>query len=222
MNIFHRLLLQAKKPAGHTGTIIAWLMNFGHSNMTNWGLNFLKVKDDDRILDIGCGGGRTINKLIKMTKKGKVYGIDYSDVSIKVSSRLNRDYIKQGRVQIQKSGVSSLPFPDNYFDIITAIETYFLWPNLENDMREVLRVLKPEGKLLILSEIYKSNKHRHIVEIWSNAAKTNIDEIMHFQTKDEFEQLIISTGYENTMIYEKVDKGWICGIGTKPLTKKGD
>ena len=214
MNIFNEIILQAKKPTGLLGTIMARVMNRGHDKLTNWGLHFLNIRDNDIILDIGCGGGKTINKLAKMVKKGKVYGIDYSDVSVKLSSKINKLYINQGKVVIQKATVSAIPFPENFFDIITAIETYFLWPDLEKDMKEILRVLKPKGKLLIISEVYKNDKRDKWIKIseWLNV---NLNKIVNAQTKEEFNQLFIDTGYKDVEIHEYIKKGWICGIGTK-------
>ena len=213
MNIFAKLISQAKKPTGMVGLLIARLMNLGHHKLTNWGLSFVDIKEDDIILDIGCGGGKTVNKLAKMAKKGKVYGVDFSDVSVKLSAKLNRDYINLDKVSIQKASVSSLPFSDNFFDIITAIETYFFWPDLQNDMKEVLRILKSNGKLLIVSEVYKSSKSEKSIEKWSKISNTK--DFMQFQTKEELKQTFIEAGYKDVLISNNIKHGWICGTGSK-------
>ncbi|MCL5030822.1 MAG: class I SAM-dependent methyltransferase [Bacteroidetes bacterium] len=213
MNIFAKFILQAKKPTGLPGLLIARFMNIGHNKLTNWGLSFLAIKEDDIILDIGCGGGRTVNKLAKTAGKGKVHGIDFSDASVKLSSKLNRDFINLGKVNIQKASVSSLPFPDNFFDIVTAVETYFFWPDLENDMKEVLRVIKPKGKLLIVSEVYKNSENEKSINRLSKISNTK--DFMQFQTKEEFKQTFINAGYKDVKINDNIKHGWICGIGTK-------
>jgi len=213
MNIIAKLVAQAKKPTGIIGSIIATAMNCGHDKLTDWGLAFIKIKEDHAILDIGCGGGKTINKMAKMIKRGKVYGIDYSDVSVELSSKLNRDYIKENMVEIQKASVSSIPFPNNFFDVITAIETYFFWPDVENDMKEVLRVLKSKGTLLILSEAYKTSKNEKSLDKWARLANTN--DFMRYQTKEELGRLFVNTGYRNVEIHVNVRYGWISAIGTK-------
>lgn len=41
------------------------------------------------------------------------------------------------------------------FDLVTAVETHFWWPNLQADMREIFRVLKAGGKLIVIAEVYK-------------------------------------------------------------------
>ena len=213
MNILAKFILQAKKPTGIFGLLIARLMNIGHNKLTNWALPYLSIKEDDIILDIGCGGGKTVNKLAKTARKGKVYGIDFSDASVKLSSELNRDYINSGKVDIQKASVSKLPFPDNSFNIITAIETYFFWPDLGNDMKEILRVLKPKGNLLIVSEVYKNSENEKSLDRWYKLSNTT--DFMQYQTKEEFMQTFLNAGYQDVKINIDVKHGWICGIGTK-------
>ena len=213
MNIFAKLISQAKKPTGIPGLLIARLMNLGHHKLTNWGLSFVDIKEDDIILDIGCGGGKTVNKLAEIARKGKVYGVDFSDVSVKLSAKLNRYYINLNKVSIQKASVSSLPFPDNFFDIITAIETYFFWPDLESDMKEVLRVLKPNGKFLIVSEVYKNSKSEKSISKWSKISNTK--DFMQFQTKEELKHTFINAGYKEVIINNNIKHGWICGMGSK-------
>lgn len=115
----------------------------------------LPVAKSDIILDAGCGGGRTINKLAATASEGKVYGIDYSNESVAAARRTNARWIDIGRVEIGHGSVSHLPFADNTFDLVTAIETHLFWPDLASDVREVFRVLKPGGKLMIVSEIYR-------------------------------------------------------------------
>ncbi len=211
MNILAKFISQAKKPTGIIGSLITRFMNVGHNKLTNWALSYLDIMEDDIILDIGCGGGKTVNKLAKIARKGKVYGIDFSDASVKSSLKLNRNYIHSGKVDIRKASVSKLPFPDNSFSIITAIETYFFWPDLDNDMKEVLRVLKPKGKLLIVSEEYKNSENEKILNMWSKFSNTT--DFMQYQTKEEFMHTFQNNGYQDVKM--NIKRGWICGLGTK-------
>ena len=111
------------------------------------------------ILDIGCGGGGTVHKLAKIATNGKVYGIDFSDESVMVSRMTNKQFVQMGRVEIQQSSVSCLPFSDNNFDLVTAVNTHNYWPDLVTDMQEILRVLKPSGKLIIIGSVYEGGKY---------------------------------------------------------------
>ncbi|MGB6068259.1 MAG: class I SAM-dependent methyltransferase [Desulfomonilaceae bacterium] len=214
MKILAKVISQTKKPTGFLGAVLTKAMNRAHSQLTNWGLSFLEIEEDHNILDIGCGGGKTVNKLAKTITNGKVYGIDHSDVSVRSSTKLNRYFIDQNRVEIRRASVSSIPYPDNSFDIIIAIESYFFWPNLESDMREVLRVLRSEGRLLLVSEIVRTAENEKTIDRYARLAATS--DYMDYKTKEELNQLFINTGYDNVMIHVNMKHGWICGLGCKP------
>ncbi len=83
------------------------------------------MENHHAILDVGCGGGRTVSKLAAIATQGKVYGVDYSDESVAATKRTNVRWIDLGRVEIRHGSVSQLPFPDGMFDLVTAVETHF-------------------------------------------------------------------------------------------------
>jgi 2-polyprenyl-3-methyl-5-hydroxy-6-metoxy-1,4-benzoquinol methylase len=66
------LINQVKKPSRWTGQLFLGLMNLSHSSLTDWGLQHVEIKPDFTILDVGCGGGRTIQKLAAVATQGKV------------------------------------------------------------------------------------------------------------------------------------------------------
>jgi SAM-dependent methyltransferase len=204
------LLLQARKPTKWIGRFFAQALNAGHSTMTAWGLKHVVIQSYFTILDVGCGGGRTVEQLAATATGGMVYGIDYSDGSVAASRAKNARMIKAGRVAIEKASVSQLPFPDDKFDLVTAVETQYYWPNLLADMREVLRVLKPGGKLIIIAEMYKGGKYDTLKwpVMWLLRSS-------HLSVNDHRE-LFSNAGYADVEIFEEPDRGWICAIGSKP------
>src|SRR5947208_11600901 len=100
MSAADKVIAQCRKPSGLFGRFILWGMNRGHSKLTDWGLSHVAIKPNDKILDVGCGGGRTIDKLAAIASGGKVYGIDYSEDSVSAARRANGDWIDIGRVEI--------------------------------------------------------------------------------------------------------------------------
>ena len=145
---------QYRCPTGIEGKKVAASMNIHHSDLTDWGLNTVEIDPDFTILDVGCGGGKTITKLANIAFKGKVYGIDYSKDMVEYSREVNRDLIARHRVSILEGSIDKSGFPDNYFDLVTAIETYYFWPNLHNDLKEIYRVLKLNGRIVLINEGY--------------------------------------------------------------------
>ena len=97
------------------------------------------------VLDCGCGGGANIKTLLKRCPKGKVQGIDYSAVSVEKTRKVNAGAIAAGRCAVQQASVAELPFDAERFDVVTAFETVYFWPELAQNFREVYRVLKPGG-----------------------------------------------------------------------------
>ena len=73
---------------GLGGKLMVAMMNVGHSLVARWGLQFLELAPDARVLDCGCGGAN-MKKLLKKCPQGIVKGIDYSPVSVEKSKKVN-------------------------------------------------------------------------------------------------------------------------------------
>jgi ubiquinone/menaquinone biosynthesis C-methylase UbiE len=187
-------------------------MNSHHSKVTDWGLSHALIGKQDIILDVGCGGGRTVSKLAAIATQGKVYGIDHSTESVAMARRKNKQWIDTARVEVREASVSRLPFSDSAFDVITAVETHFWWPALPADLREVLRVLKPGGRLIIIAEVYKG-----AAAFASRAAERYSQKTgMALLSVEEHRELLKDAGYSDVQIITEPGKGWICCIGSKP------
>ena len=203
---------QFSKPTVWLGRFSLWRMNASHSKLTDWGLGHVAIEEHYTILDVGCGGGRTVSKLAAKATRGKVYGVDYSEESVTASKRLNAAWIDLGRVEIRNGSVSRLPFADGMFDLVTAVETHFWWSDLPGDMREVFRVTKPGGAVIVIAEIYKG----------ANTAPSRLAEKYASRTglallsADEHREMCTNAGYKDVQVIEERSKGWICAIGRRP------
>lgn len=201
------LVRQVKKPDRFAGRFFTWLMNGSHAPLTDWAFTHLAIPSGAVALDVGCGGGRTIEKLAQQA--AHVDGIDYAAGSVAASRAHNKRLIAEGRVSVERASVSHLPFAENMFDIVTAIETQYYWPNLPGDMREILRVLKPGGRLMIVAESYKGARNDAVL---GPAMKLLGSSRL---SADDHRALFVSSGYADVEIYEERKRGWICVIGRK-------
>ena len=141
-----------RKPVGLGGKLMVAMMNLGHTPVATWGLEFLHLSPDAKVLDCGCGGGANMKRLLKKCPQGIVKGIDYSPVSVEKSKKVNEAAIAEGRCTVLQGSVADMMFADNWFDAVTAFETVYFWPDLPQCFREVYRVLKPGGTFLICNE----------------------------------------------------------------------
>jgi len=204
------VLNQVRKPTKWVGRLFLWIMNWSHSGVTDWGLKHVRVERNFKILDVGCGGGRTIEKLAALAAEGVIDGIDYASGSVAASRAKNAKLIEEGRVAIQQASVSRLPFAENTFDLVTAVETQYYWPDLLKDMQEILRVMKCGGALVIIAESYRKGAHEFLQRpVMKLLRSSNLG-------VEEHRALFLQAGYTDVHIFEERAKGWICGIGKKP------
>lgn len=147
-----RFFQNTRKPEGFLGRMMLRSMNGGHTPLSTWGLSLIYPAPDARVLDIGCGGGANIARLMNLCALGFVDGIDYSAESVAFSRKKNAADLGK-RCEIRQGDVGALPYADAAFDLVTAFETVYFWPDLEKAFAEVLRVLKPGGQFLLVCEM---------------------------------------------------------------------
>lgn len=199
------LIKNARKPIGELGHQILDRMNKSHESMAQWGVKHFEIKDDSIILDIGCGGGRNLERFAEMVSEGgKVFGIDYSDVSVEKSIELNKKFIVDGIVNVLKGSVSHMPFDDETFDIVTGFETIYFWPDFLNDLKEVNRVLKKDGLVFFCNEaVYREGK----MEKFKDLIKL-LD--MKIYSEEVLRKSLEKTGFKDVKAFFHYENDWIC------------
>jgi SAM-dependent methyltransferase len=205
------MMRQCRQPRGWFGRFIVRTMNRSHSDLTAWGLKHVRVGTRDAVLDIGCGGGQTIQRLATMAALGKVHGVDYAEASVAASRAFNRAAVQSGLVEIQWATVSHLPFPNDVFDLVTAIETHYYWPDRPGDLREIYRVLKPGGPVLIIAEAYRGPRFGFLNQLGMKLIGGAC------LSPDDHRDWFVKAGYADAQVFLEPAKGWICATGRKPL-----
>ncbi len=209
MGIIQAMFRQFRRPTGWLAGLAGLGMNRGHEKVWRWGLEHVAIAPNATILDVGCGGGGAVNILARAASRGQVCGVDYAEAVLPTARRVNRALIQQDRVEIKHGNVSELPFPDDTFDLVTAFETTMFWPSPVNDLREVRRVLKPGGTLLIATEAYADARFEERNAKWSRWADFQL------QTPEETRQCLVEAGYTNVEIDTMPDKNWIAATAQK-------
>lgn len=158
--LFAFFIRQSKQPFGKIGSFLVGIWNRTFDDMTNWGLANYELKSDLIILDVGCGGGRTIQKFTTCVPTGKIVGIDISQTALGVAHKVNRMAIEAGLVQLEVANVANLDFTKESFELVTAIQTFMYWDEVEAGFRELYRILKRKGSLVVVTEKYKIHYHK--------------------------------------------------------------
>ena len=192
------------KPVGFLGKMMLRGMNFGHEKLAAWGLSHMSFEPGSHILDIGCGGGANIAKMLKDIPDSIIDGLDVSIESINFSKKVNKKYLGS-RSTIQQGDVAALPYPDNSLDAITGFETIFFWPDLEVAFIEIKRVLKSGGKLLIVCE----------EDDPTDTSWTDRIDGMVIHRGEDIKDLLLRTGFHSAQVFHHETKKWMCLTATK-------
>lgn len=147
------LLPHYRKPVGEAGKEVIEKMYVGHAAMTRAFVELLRPEKADIVLDVGCGGGLAISLLA--AKAAKVYGIDYSEVSVEKALEYNRDAVREGRVDVRQAEVLDMPFTNEMFSLVTAVETVYFWDRVEDCYARIFRALKPGGRFAIACDSWR-------------------------------------------------------------------
>ena len=208
MGLLSKFFSNARKPEGFLSKIMVNGLNGGgHAAMANWALAMVTIGRDDRILDIGCGGGANIARLLQRTLQGTVTGIDFSPVSVQKSTKVNAKAIQEGRCKVLEGNVADLPFAEGSFDVVTAFETIYFWPDIEHCFNEVKKVLKPGGQFVIVNESDGSGE--------MDAKWESMIEGMHTYTPEEIRQHLTNVGFRDLNITVNEEKRWLCTTARK-------
>ncbi|AOH42821.1 hypothetical protein BEQ56_04615 [Anaerolineaceae bacterium oral taxon 439] len=152
-NFFIRFIMKnARKPEGFFGRVFAKSMGNGHDPMAKWALGSFRFNDGDRLLDVGCGGGRNIQHLFELYPGSAVDGVDYSPESVRVSRKLHAARLGD-QCRIEEGNVMALPFADATYGGVMGCETIYFWPDLVGGLKEIWRVLKPGGRIILMNEV---------------------------------------------------------------------
>lgn len=184
------LINQSQKPSGLIGRVITKIWSFYFKKLSLWAIKQTTISDNYRILEIGYGGGSTIKNLLALNKNLEIHGIDISKESYRTAQRVHSDSIRKGSVQLKIGNVENMPYQNNYFDRIFAIQTHIFWKDIKKSFQEVYRVMSSNSTLIIASE--KEKIHYHMTD---------------YRTSHEFSQLLTSIGFSK--IEEKQNRNWI-------------
>ncbi|WP_405294125.1 class I SAM-dependent methyltransferase [Methanobrevibacter sp.] len=197
---------QCLKPHGEEGIETIERMNENHKPISEFAFECVDVGKNDKILDIGCGGGVNIEKFLKLTRND-VDGLDYSDVSISESIKRNQKAIDSNRCRIIQASVDDMPINDNEYDLVTAFETIYFWPEIGETFKEVFRIIKPHGQFLIAQG---TDGNHPDDEKWLKTV-----EGMRVYTPIQLEEYLLNAGFSTVEIFKKENSYILIVIGKK-------
>ena len=209
MNSQQRYYKRGRFPARFWGDRTLLAMNGKkHAALPEWALAEVQDFPFEKILDIGCGGGANIQRMLDMFPGSKVTGLDISNYALAMARDVNFDAIDQGRCYLSGGNASQMPLPKESFDFATAFETVYYWSSITACFIEVNRVLKPGGTFLIANEL------DGLAE--SDRRMERVLGLLHIYTIEELESILNSAGFVDIKVMHDEARRFICLISRKP------
>jgi len=198
---------QFGNPRGLFGRFIGNGMAKRNVYDAEWTVSLLGIQPASHVLEIGFGPGVSTRMASEKAVKGFVAGIDHSATMVQAARKRNADAIKAGRVELRQGDVSSLPYPDDTFDIAFSLHSIYFWHDPVPCLKELRRVLKPGGLLAIT--IQPKDK-------WNEDARAS--NVMTFYFGRDLALIITSAGYREVRVEIPPEKDKVfleCILGIK-------
>lgn len=133
------------------------------------GLELLDVQKGEVVLEIGFGTGCSLVEIAKSVgETGKAYGIDLTSEMVKLSEeRLEKEGLEE-RAELQEGNARKMSYRDNMFDAVYMASTLELFdtPDIAKVLREIKRVLKPTGRLGVVSIAKEGHEDSKILKFY--------------------------------------------------------
>ncbi|MDT5060264.1 MAG: hypothetical protein QOH63_723 [Acidobacteriota bacterium] len=134
------------------------------------------------VADLGCGSGVILSEILMMKPQWTGHGLDISESSIRYARRLAAHKQVAGRANFRTGNIASLPYPDESLDLIVASEIIEHMPEPEKVVKEIARVLRPEGKLVLTMPL-ESHTPAHVHTLSSSEDLRSLCEQAGLQVK---------------------------------------
>jgi ubiquinone/menaquinone biosynthesis C-methylase UbiE len=142
-------LHQAAKPHGAFGVVMGWLMGSLNAQQNRATVDALDPPPGAAVLEIGFGPGHALQRLALSRPLALVAGVDHSELMVARARHRLRANRGDAALDLRLGDAGDLPFPDECFDVVFAVNSYHLWPDKDRALAEMAGVLKPGGDLML-------------------------------------------------------------------------
>jgi SAM-dependent methyltransferase len=197
---------QSRRPSGWLGEIVARVMAFDTAHANRIAVERLSLREHESALEIGCGHGRTLGRLAR-SRCAFLAGIDPSEVMVRLARRRLRREIAARRAEVSLASSAQIPYPDRRFDAALAVHVVYFWNDPLADLREIHRVLRPGGRLLLG---YRPRDAEAVAELPAT--------VYALRSVDEIERLLERAGFAEIRSFDGSPRKprFVCTEGLRP------
>jgi ubiquinone/menaquinone biosynthesis C-methylase UbiE len=150
MNVAKFIAAQLRQPSGFFGQyVMVHLLNRINVSINILALETLRLDPRDHVMEVGFGGGDLISRMSCVLNQGRITGVDYSREAVEVCTKRFASLIRAGMIDLHCANVAELPFAPSTFTKVCTVNTIYFWPDPLAVLRQIHRVLKEDGKLVV-------------------------------------------------------------------------
>jgi ubiquinone/menaquinone biosynthesis C-methylase UbiE len=182
------------------------LFNKGNADLNDLVKDLLELQEQDSVLEIGFGPGTLIHQMAQITTQGVVEGIDFSETMLTLASETNKQFIASGRVKLQRGNCNAMPYSDESFDKVCTANTIYFWENPNETFKEISRVVKSGGKLVVGFRDKDQMKDLPLSK-----------EVFSYYTTEEVKTFLSNAGFTDVQIVDKPGQPFVsqCAVANK-------
>ena len=144
----NHIATQAARPRGVFGRALGRIMSLETGRTNREAVDLLAPEDGNAILEVGYGHGRTLREIARCASV-RLAGVDHSEAMRRQAAARNRRLVRAGRLDLRQGDAAALPFANGSFDRALCVHTLYFWPDLDDPLSELARVLAPGGVLVL-------------------------------------------------------------------------
>jgi len=177
---------QLAHPSGLCGRMFTarWL-NKANAGMNQLMLERLAIKPEDRLLEVGFGGGDLLERILSTRQSEFVAGVDLSTDMVRLARRRLQSYIETGKAEVRCGDIEALPYRDGEFTKLCSVNTLYFWRNPALALLECRRVLRPGGQILLCfnsrDDLESWPIHKHGSRLYEVAEVENLLRVAGFR-----------------------------------------
>jgi ubiquinone/menaquinone biosynthesis C-methylase UbiE len=175
---------QSRRPTGFLGRLIGYIMSAETAAVNAEALTLLDLQPSDGVLEVGSGHGRTLERAASALGSGSIAGVDVSEEMVRMATHRCRRLIGEGKVSVSVGSSDNLPFEAQHFDKALAVHTLYFWSDPGAHLREIRRVLRDDGRLVLVFRSRDDERTRNFPST-----------VYRFYTADEVAALLKSSGF---------------------------
>jgi SAM-dependent methyltransferase len=117
-----------------------------------WVISLLDVQPTDSVFEVGFGPGIGIKEASRLAVRGRVFGIDHSEVMVRQATKRNASAVRSGRVVLQRGSAEDPPVYEVPMDKIVSVNSMGFWRDPVDRLRVLHGRLRPGGQIAIASQ----------------------------------------------------------------------